>query len=164
MRAAASAATWSTSSKEGYEVFAADADPYAMEQVREQAAALASTLPAENFRADQLEQSTFLSNAVLHFAENDEHFQAVPQGTWRVLKPGGLFFRRLASSIGMEHQPHRQAGRRHLLPDSPERCLIDEARLIKLAEDLGGELLDPLKTTVVRNQRCMTTRIVRKSA
>ena len=28
---------------------------------------------------------------------------------------------------------------------------------------LGGELLDPLKTTVVQNQRAMTTWVVKKS-
>ena len=30
------------------------------------------------------------------------------------------------------------------------------------AKELGGELLDPLKTTVVQSLRCMTTWIVRK--
>ena len=29
---------------------------------------------------------------------------------------------------------------------------------------LGGTLLDPLKTTVVQDQRCMTTWVVRKQA
>ena len=86
------------------------------------------------------------------------------QGTWRVLKPGGLLFCRLASSIGMEHQVQRLAGRRFLLPDGSERYLVDEALLSKLTEELGGQLLDPLKTTVVQNQRCMTTWIVRKNA
>ena len=103
-----------------------------------------------------------LSSAVLHFAGNDDHFRAMLQGTWRVLKPGGLLFCRLASSIGMEHQIQRLAGRRFLLPDGSERYLVDEALLSKLTEELGGQLLDPLKTTVVQNQRCMTTWIVRK--
>ena len=38
------------------------------------------------------------------------------RGTWRVLKPGGLFFCRLASSIGMEDQVRRIDGRRHDCP------------------------------------------------
>jgi hypothetical protein len=29
---------------------------------------------------------------------------------------------------------------------------------------LGGQLVDPIKTTVVQNQRCMTTWIIRKPA
>jgi hypothetical protein len=35
---------------------------------------------------------------------------------------------------------------------------------MRLTEKMGGELLDPLKTTVVQNQRCMTTWVVRKNA
>jgi hypothetical protein len=88
---------------------------------------------------------------------------AMLQGTWRVLKPGGLLFCRLASSIGMEQQVRRLAGRRYLLPDGSERYLVDEAMLVRLTEELGGRLEDPLKTTVVQNQRCMTTWVVRKT-
>ena len=49
------------------------------------------------------------------------------------------------------------------MPDGSERYLVDEALLVKLTEELGGRLADPLKTTVVQNQRCMTTWIVRKN-
>jgi hypothetical protein len=31
-----------------------------------------------------------------------------------------------------------------------------------LTAKLGGQLIDPIKTTVVQNQRCMTTWIIRK--
>jgi hypothetical protein len=34
---------------------------------------------------------------------------------------------------------------------------------MRLTAELGGELLDPLKTTVVQNQRCMTTWVLHKS-
>jgi len=81
-----------------------------------------------------------------------------------VLKPGGLFFCRLASSIGLESQVKRIAGRRFLLPDGSERYLVDEALLVMLTQELGGQLADPLKTTVVQNQRSMTTWVVRKGA
>ena len=82
---------------------------------------------------------------------------------WRVLRPGGLLFCRLASDIGMETRVQRIAGRRCLLPDGSERYLVDQAMLLELTRDLGGRLLDPLKTTVVQDQRCMTTWVVRKS-
>ncbi len=84
-------------------------------------------------------------------------------GTWRVLKPGGLLFCRLASSIGMENQVQCIAGRRFRLPDQSERFLVDETLLMDLTEQLGGQLVDPLKTTVVQDQRCMTTWVVRKN-
>ena len=157
--------------REGYEVFGADADAQAVEHVRRLAAALAPNLPAGNFRVESVEQMTFpegcadvvLSSAVLHFARDDDQFGAMLRGTWRVLRRGGLFFCRLASSIGMEERVERVAGRRFRLPDGSERYLVDEALLIELTEELGGQWLDPLKTTVVQNQRSMTTWVVRKN-
>jgi SAM-dependent methyltransferase len=157
--------------REGNEVFGADADARAVEHLRRLAQSLAPNLPAGNFRVEAVEQMTFpdgcadvvLSSAVLHFARDDDQFRAMLQGTWRVLRRGGLFFCRLASSIGMENRVERVAGRRFRLPDGSERYLVDEALLIELTEELGGQLLDPLKTTVVQNQRCMTTWVVRKN-
>jgi SAM-dependent methyltransferase len=156
--------------REGYQVFAADGEPVAIEHVRRLAAALAPTLPAENFRIEPVEAMSFpeasvdvvLSSAVLHFARDDAHFDAMLRGTWRVLAPGGLLFCRLASSIGMEHRVRPIAGRRCLLPDGSERYLVDEALLLSLTESLGGALADPIKTTVVQDRRAMTTWVVRK--
>jgi hypothetical protein len=82
--------------------------------------------------------------------------------TWRVLRPGGVFFCRLASSIGMEARVRPTGGGRYRLPDGSDRYLVDEARLLALTRTLGGSLLDPIKTTVVQDQRCMTTWVVRK--
>jgi tellurite methyltransferase len=143
--------------RQGYEVFAVDRDTQSVDHVRQLAATLAPNLPAANFRAEAVESMSFpdavadvvISSAVLHFARDDEQFQDMLQGTWRVLKPGGLLFCRLASSIGMEQQIRRVAGRRFLLPDGSERYLVDEALLIRAANDLGGRTIDPLKTTVV---------------
>jgi SAM-dependent methyltransferase len=154
----------------GYEVFGADADAAAVHAVRRLAAALAPDLPADNFRVEPIEQTTFpdefaevaISSAVLHFARDAAQFDGLLQGTWRVVKRGGLMFCRLASSIGIEGQVEVRAGRRCRLPDGSERYLVDEPLLMSLTERLGGELLDPLKTTVVQQQRAMTTWVVRK--
>lgn len=154
--------------REGYEVCGLDSEPRAVEAVRQLAASLG--LPEGNFRAEALENNTYpdasadaaICSAVLHFARDDEQFRAMLMGAWRVLKPGGLFFCRLASSIGMESQVKRISGRRFLLPDGTERYLVDEPLLIQLTAELGGVLADPLKTTVVQNQRSMTTWVVRK--
>jgi SAM-dependent methyltransferase len=155
---------------QGYEIFAVDQDSKSVDAVRRLAATLAPHLPPANFRAEAVESMSFpdafadvvISSAVLHFARNDEQFQGMLQGTWRALKPGGLLFCRLASSIGMERQVQCVAGRRFLLPDGSERYLVDEALLAQAANDLGGRTIDPLKTTVVQNQRCMTTWVMRK--
>src|SRR5690242_14733827 len=141
--------------REGYEVYAADAEARAIESVRRLAASLAPQLPPENFRTEPVEAMSFadgcadvvISSAVLHFARDDKHFHAMLRGTWHVLRPGGLLFCRLASTIGMESRMQRLGGRRFLLPDGSERYLVDEALLLALTEELGGRLADPLKTT-----------------
>jgi tellurite methyltransferase len=144
--------------REGYNVSAVDENPVAIEQTRTLAASLAPTLPAENFRVEPIERMSFpnasfdvvLCSAVLHFSRDD----------WRVLKPGGLFFCRLASTIGMPH--HHLTGHRYLAPDGAERFCVDEPFLMQLTAKLNGQLVDPIKTTVVQNQRCMTTWVLEK--
>ncbi len=156
--------------REGYEVFGVDADARAIAAIRALAASLAPALLANNFRVEAIEKMSFpddfadavLASAVLHFARDDDQFGAMVAGAWRILKPEGLFFCRLASSIGIENLIQRRQGRRFLLPDGSERYLVDEALLVNLTEGLGGELLDPIKTTVVQNQRSMTTWVMRK--
>jgi tellurite methyltransferase len=156
--------------RQGYEVFGVDQDARAVDDVRRLAATLAPNLPPGNFRAEAVESMSFpdafaglvISSAVLHFARNDDQFRDMLHGTWRVLKPGGLLFCRLASSIGMEQQMQRIVGRRFRLPDGSERYLVDEDLLSQAANDIGGRIIDPLKTAVVQNERCMTTWVLRK--
>ena len=80
---------------------------------------------------------------------------------WRVLAPGGLFFARLASSIGIEPLSTATVGRVRL-PDGSDRFVVNERYLLDTAARLGGTLIDPIKTTNVQNQRCMTTWVMRK--
>ena len=156
--------------REGYEVYAADADQQAVDRVRSLARKLAPALPESNFRLGSVENLPFedgcadvvISNTVLHFARDDAHFEAMLDGSWRVVKPGGLFFSRIGSAIGMEGQVKPIAGRRCWSPDGSERYLVDAALLAAQAERIGGEMLDPLKTTVVQDLRAMTTWVLRK--
>jgi tellurite methyltransferase len=157
--------------RQGNDVMALDPDPDAVAAARRLFSSLAPRLPASNLRQEPAESSTFpdvsadvvISSAVLHFARDEPHFRAMLLGSWRLLKPGGLFFCRLASSIGMETRMKPLGGRRFRLPDGSSRYLVDEAYLLDLTREMGGGLLDPLKTTVVQDQRCMTTWVVRKT-
>ena len=103
-----------------------------------------------------------LSSAVLHFARSEAQWHAMMNEMWRVLKPGGIFFARLASSIGIESQVELIEGRRYHSPDGGNRFLVDEAMLLEVTAALGGEFLDPIKTTVVQNMRAMTTICLKK--
>ena len=154
----------------GYDVHAVDADHGALDATRRLARRLAPSLPPENFRAEPIEAMSFpeahadvvISIAVLHFARDDVQFAAMIDRMWRALRHGGLLFCRLASSIGMEQRMKRVEGNRFLLPDGSERYLVSESVLLDWTRRLGGTLVDPLKTTVVQDQRCMTTWVVRK--
>lgn len=158
--------------REGYEVFGLDTDPAAVAAVRDLARRLAPALPPTNFRVEPVDASTFpdscadvvLVSAVLHFARDDAHFLAMLRGAWRLLAPGGVFFSRLASSVAMEGRARPLGGGRFTMLDGTDRYLVDEERLVRLTAELGGTLLDPLKTTVVMNQRAMTTWVARKGA
>lgn len=155
--------------RQGFDVSAIDRDAGAITEVRQLAAALAPNLSPSQFRAECIEACSFpdasfdvvLSSAVLHFARDDEQFDAMVGAMWRVLTPRGLLFCRLASSIGLEGARPR-GGNRYLLPDGSERYLVSADRLLTMTNRLGASLLDPLKTTVVQDQRSMTTWVVRK--
>jgi 2-polyprenyl-3-methyl-5-hydroxy-6-metoxy-1,4-benzoquinol methylase len=159
--------------REGYEVYAADVNAAEVDAVRAMARALGARLPEGNFRVEAVEAMSFdagcadvvVCNTVLHFARDDAHFRAMVDGLWRVLRPGGILFCRLGSTVGMETRVVRvegPAGRRYRSPDGSVRYLVDEALLVAETERLGGVLADPIKTTVVQDQRAMTTWVVRK--
>jgi SAM-dependent methyltransferase len=149
----------------GFDVSAVDAAPDAVAAVRELAARLAPSLSAANFRIERIEAMSFpdssfdavFSSAVLHFADGPAQFRAMLDGMWRVLRPGGFFFARLASSITLENGVVPIGNGRYRLPDGSDRFLVNEALLETLAEELGGRLAEPLKTTNVQGQRAMTT-------
>jgi len=151
--------------REGCEVFALDEDAEGVEHVRQLSASLQTGLP---FQVGSIEQMPFpegfadvvLCNAVLHFARDDRHFRAMLAEMWRVLKPGGMLFCRLGSRIGMDFKRHR--GNIFLIPDGSKWFLVDQQMLLGLTEELNAVLVDPLKTTVVQDYRCMTTWVLRK--
>jgi tellurite methyltransferase len=150
-------------------VFGIDADPAAVTVVRGLLARLAPSLPQANIVAGSLDDlpwpdasmDAVICSAVLHFAEDEKHFDQMLNELWRVLAPGGLFFARLASSIGLERRLAAPAGRMRL-PDGTERFVVSEQMLLERHVRLGAVALEPIKTTNVQNQRCMTTWVLEK--
>jgi tellurite methyltransferase len=156
----------------GYRVLGADVDAGAIGQVRRLAAELAPATPPDAFRVEPVEAMSFpdgsadvvISSAVLHFARDEAHFWSMLRGTWRMLRPGGLLFCRLAGLAGQESAARSLGERRYALPDGTTRFLADEPLLRTATETLSGELLDPIKTTIVHGQRSMMTWVVRRVA
>jgi SAM-dependent methyltransferase len=155
--------------RQGYDVCGNDADAAAIASVKALAPSLAAGR-AHDFRVEAIENTSFpdahadvvMASAVLHFARDPRHFEAMLREMWRVLKPGGLFFARLASTIGMATDLVPLGDGRYRLPDGSDRYLVDAAAIEAWTARLGGTLVDPIKTTVVHNQRSMTTWVARR--
>ena len=154
--------------REGCEVFALDADPEGIEHVRSLSAALRTGLPEHNFQVGRIERMPFadaafdvvLCNSVLHFARDEAHFAGMLAELWRVVRPGGLLFCRLGSRIGMDFEQVRPDI--FLVGDGSEWFLVDEEMLLDRTDAMDAVLVDPLKTTIVQDYRCMTTWVLRK--
>ena len=147
---------------QGAEAWGVDREAEAVEATR----ALGARAEVAELDAMPFEDAAFdavLCNAVLHFALGGSHFERMVDELGRVLRPGGLLFARLASSIGLEGRTQPLGGGRHVLPDGSTRYLVDEAQLLESTARLGAELVDPIKTTNVQGLRCMTTWVARKN-
>jgi tellurite methyltransferase len=149
---------------QGFECSGVDRDPAAVAQVRRLAEAAGADADPDRFQVADVDRlpwpdasfDAVVCSAVLHFADDAAHFERMVDELWRVLAPQGLFFARLASNIGLE-PVIGVGGRRVRLPDGSDRFVVDEAMLLTLGAHLGGQLADPLKTTVVQGMRAMTT-------
>ena len=156
--------------REGFDVYGADASAVAIAATRKRVAKLRPEIDPARFRVDRIESLSFadehadvvICNAVLHFARETAHFDAMLDGLWRVLRPGGMLFTRLATSIGIEDKIEGLGSDNYRLPDGAKRYLVSEASLLASTERLGGTLLDPIKSTVVQGLRSMGTWVLRK--
>ncbi|MGE0444615.1 MAG: class I SAM-dependent methyltransferase [Vicinamibacterales bacterium] len=154
----------------GVNCFGIDRDPAAIARVQARAARLAPDVPAWQFVVGELDalpwgdasMDAVICSAVLHFSRDAAHCLAQLVELWRVLAPGGVFFARLASTIGLEALRGVDGGQRVRLPDGSDRFVVDEVLLLAWGEQLGAELLDPIKTTNVQETRAMTTWCLRK--
>jgi SAM-dependent methyltransferase len=154
--------------REGCEVFALDVDAQAIAHVRQLSASLMTGLPEANFQVGSIDRTGFpdgfadvvICNSVLHFSSDDRHFRSMLAELWRVLRPGGMLFCRLGSRIGMDFE--RVRGNLFVIGDGSEWFLVDEEILLGLTEEMNAVLVDPLKTTIVQDHRCMTTWVLRK--
>jgi tellurite methyltransferase len=155
--------------RNGFKVYGVDRSSEAINHIRTLAANNSET-SEDNFRVESVERMSFaddsfdvvLSSALLHFADNEDHWTAMVQEMWRVLKPGGMLFARLSSTIGISEQLRHIEGRRYLLPDGSNWFLVDFEMLEQTTKALNGEWIEPFKTVVVHNKRSMSNWVIRK--
>lgn len=156
--------------KNGFEVYGIDQNEEAILEVQRLSKEVQITNPISNFSVTLVEDLPFdddffdlvICSAVLHFAKDTDHFDEMVRSIWRVMKPGGFLFARLASDIGIEHLVMNIGNGRFRLPDGSDRFLVNQQMLLNYTARLNAQLFEPIKTTNVQNVRCMTTWCIQK--
>jgi len=156
--------------RHGFRVHGVDLSREAISQIRSLASQIAPDHSDKRFRVEAVDQMTFgdesfdvvISSAVLHFARDEANWHAMVNEMWRVLKPGGIFFARLSSTVGIQDQLQSLGGRRYRLPTGHDWFLVDFDMLDEKTSELGGEWLEPFKTVVVHNLRSMSNWCLQK--
>lgn len=149
----------------GFTIYGIDKDSSNIEVLK-------STYPNQeaNFYSSTVEGLNFkdhffnhiICNAVLHFATNTVHFNSMFSELFRVLKPKGSVFIRVASDMGIKDKIVSVSEGVYDLPDGTKRFLLTRSLLKSLQEQHNFSFLEPIKTVNVNNQRCMTTLVLQK--
>ncbi|ADF52125.1 MULTISPECIES: class I SAM-dependent methyltransferase [Flavobacteriaceae] len=110
---------------------------------------------------DQNSFDHILCCAVLHFAQSQTQFTAMFSELVRVLKPNGSLLIRMASNIGLDgnapeitYKENGQKGTYYLTRE----------RIENLLKEFTVELIEPVKTTNVQDERAMTTLVFKKKS
>jgi hypothetical protein len=83
--------------------------------------------------------------------------------TWRVTATGGIWFARLATTLSMEAHAEPLGDGRYRMPGTSWDILPTSLQqMLDWTTELGGHLLDPIKTVNVQNQRAMATWVMQK--
>ena len=149
----------------GFEVFGIDSDEKQINELihnKRVKRANFKVASADNIPFNNIEFDLIICNAVLHFADNKEHFEKMLQSIWNRLEQGGILFMRLASNSGIEPLIEPMGNGKYALPDGTIRYLVDPNELLTYSENMNATLVEKIKTTNVQDMRCMTTWVLKK--
>jgi len=154
-----------------YQVFGIDKDGDTIQMLKYLVKSINNTYPQDRFITGDVEAMPYnnsefdviISSAVLHFAENKGHFLSMIKELVRVLRSGGLLFVRMTFNVGMEDKIKLVKQGKFLLPDGSVRFLLNRQLLHEIMDQHGFEFIEPLKTVIVDNMRCMSTLVLRKT-
>ncbi|MBL4939630.1 MAG: class I SAM-dependent methyltransferase [Lutibacter sp.] len=148
-----------------FEIYGTDVDEKRVDQCK-----TTYSTQKDHFRKAAIEEMPYktnafdhvICNAVLHFAKDDAHFKEMFSELIRILKPQGSLFIRMTSDFGMEDQIELLSEGVYKLPDGATRYLLNTKNLEALQNDFPIKLLETVKTTIVKDMRCMTTLVIQK--
>lgn len=148
--------------KHGYKIEGFDSDESKIQKLKQQVelSDRVSVSSVEDFSSKH-KYDFIICNAVLHFADSHEGFNAMFQNLASLLDIKGTLFIRMTSDIGQHNHTSLRNGR-YLLPDGSERYLITRKRIDELCVDYNLKLIEPVKSLNVDGLRIMTTIVLKK--
>mgnify|MGYP001793323602 CR=1 FL=1 len=140
----------------GYEVYGIDKNPQALLM----AMMTHKAVPKENWTTGDLSENphpdlyfdAVLCSAVLHFADNYQHFHKIMNEIIRVLAPDGILFIRTATAIGLSEVDD----------NSSFSYLLEPEQLYNFNQLYPLNFLELPKSVVVNGQRSMGILVMQK--
>lgn len=156
--------------KNNYQVYGLDKDGDYIQMLKYLIKSINKEYPLDRFVTGSVEQMPYndhkfdavISSAVIHFAEDKEQFMKMMGEMVRVLKPNGTLFLRMAADVGMKKQLKPMGKGRYFLPDGSVRFLLTKELLAEFMDIYGFSFMEPFKTVIVDDKRCMSTLVLRK--
>ena len=150
----------------GFEVYGIDPNPMAIKMLQ----MMAKNVPKDHFIVCPIEELPFddaffdavICSAVLHFAQDHQHFLQLFDKLYKVLKKNGHLFIRMTTDIGLDLKGNAMGGGTYRLPDGSIRYLITRPMISRLQNDYGFRLLEPVKAVNVDGVRSMLMLMLQK--
>lgn len=155
---------------QGYQIFGIDPSETAIQYCRFRAKSLIPDFDIHRFQIGRLEDIPFhagafdavICSAVLHFADSVDNFWEMIREIHRILKPGGVFWFRMATGFaGVLEESIALNNGKFLLPDGSTRFLLTQVHVDNL-ERMGFRNLENPKSVLVHGQRAMGVFVMEK--
>ena len=149
-----------------FSLFGVDTNASRIEVAKEKYATISDNFTVQNLDVLSFDCDSFdhvICSAVLHFAQNTQHFLNMFSELVRVLKPGGSLFIRMTSLESIEEFVKPISDGVYFLPDTTNRFLLTDKLLKTIMSTHNLRFLEPKKYVNVNNERCMCTLILSKN-
>lgn len=152
--------------KNSFTVYGVDTNKSRVEVAKKEYPSLVNNFSIQNLDTLSFIDHKFdhvICSAVLHFAQNTQHFLNMFSELVRVLKPGGSLFIRMTSIESIETLVKPISDGVYYLPDKTNRFLLTDSLLKRIMSLYNLKLVEPKKYVNVNNLRCMSTLILIKN-
>lgn len=155
---------------QNYNVWGVDQNEEAVQMLQHIVRSVNRDFPTDHFAVADICQLPFeneffdavISSAVMHFANDEQHFFQMVAEQWRVLKPGGTFFVRMTADHGIRKLAKPMGDGKYYLPDDTVRFLLTDALREKFITTFGFDFIEPYKVVVVDKMRSMNVMVLKK--